>query len=118
MPILANDLPELRKFVYHNDFGQVHPLDDPESIAAAIDTMFAADLEVYRQNLRARCHEFTWEQQAGVITGLYERLFVELQVADLSKMCGIAGIAWTDRLRPPPWRKWRRWPKSPSPRSR
>jgi len=48
----------------------------------AIDAMFAADLEIYRQNLRTRCHEFTWEQQAGVITALYERLFAELQALD------------------------------------
>ena len=79
-PQIEQALPELRRFVYHNDFGQVHPLDDPQSIAAAIDTMFAANLEIYRQNLRTRCHEFTWEQQAGVITGLYERLFAELQL--------------------------------------
>ena len=82
VPILANDLPELRRFVYDNGFGQVHPLNDPELIAAAIDAMCTADLETYRQNLRTRCHEFTWEQQAGVITELYERLFTELHASD------------------------------------
>jgi glycosyltransferase involved in cell wall biosynthesis len=71
LPILANDLPELRKFVHDNGFGQVHPLDGPVGIARAIETMFAADLGVYRQRLAARRHEFVWGAQGEKLVSLY-----------------------------------------------
>jgi hypothetical protein len=52
----------------------VHRLSDPTTIAAAIDQMFASDLDCYRQALRARCMEFTWDRQAEIVVGLYDRL--------------------------------------------
>jgi glycosyltransferase involved in cell wall biosynthesis len=71
VPILANDLPELRKFVHDNGFGQVHPFDGPSEIAHAIEVMFGSDLEVYRLRLRARRHEFVWEVQGEKLVSLY-----------------------------------------------
>ena len=74
LPILANDLPELRKFVLDNGFGQVHSLDGPAQIARAIDGMFRSDLEVYRQRLAARQHEFIWDVQGEKLVSLYRPL--------------------------------------------
>lgn len=74
LPILANDLPELRRFVHDNGFGEVHALDDPAAIAIAIDRMFASDLEGYRSRLDQGSNEFAWERQAETIRALYEEL--------------------------------------------
>jgi glycosyltransferase involved in cell wall biosynthesis len=77
LPILANDLPELRKFVHENGFGQVHPLDGPAETARGIEAMFASDLDVYRQRLAARRHEFVWDVQGEKLVSLYRSLTVQ-----------------------------------------
>jgi glycosyltransferase involved in cell wall biosynthesis/SAM-dependent methyltransferase len=77
VPILANDLPELRKFVHDTGFGQVHPLDGPASFASAIDAMFRSDLKPYCDRLAMRRHEFTWEAQGKKLVGLYRDLVPE-----------------------------------------
>ena len=77
LPILANDLPELRKFVHENGFGQVHPLDGPAEMARGIEVMFASDLEGYRQRLAARRHEFVWDVQGEKLVSLYRSLTVQ-----------------------------------------
>ena len=74
VPILANDLPELRKFVHDTGFGQVHPFDGPNAIAGAIDAMFRSDLRPYRERLTARRHEFTWQAQGRKLVTLYQPL--------------------------------------------
>jgi glycosyltransferase involved in cell wall biosynthesis/SAM-dependent methyltransferase len=74
VPILANDLPELRKFVQDNGFGQVHSLEGPAAIAAAIDAIFRCDLRPYRDRLAARRDEFAWEAQAKRLVELYRPL--------------------------------------------
>jgi len=74
VPILANDLPELRRFVADNRFGQVHTLGTATEIARAMDRMLASDLGAYREELTRRCQEFTWERQGTHIAALYARL--------------------------------------------
>ena len=76
LPILANDLPELRKFVAENDFGQVHRMDGPENIARAIDAMLASDLDPYRKALARRKREFVWEMQGRKLVAVYEAAFM------------------------------------------
>ena len=71
VPILANDLPELRIFVAGNGFGIVRPMISPEAIAAAIDDMAGTDLSCFRATLRARGAEFTWDRQELEIVRLY-----------------------------------------------
>jgi len=76
LPILANDLPELRRFVAGNGFGQVHALGTAREIARAIDGMLASDLGPYRAELARRGEEFTWSRQATRIAALYARFSV------------------------------------------
>ena len=47
VPILANDLPELRNFVVGNGFGMVCPMVGALAIAAAIENMAGTDLCVF-----------------------------------------------------------------------
>jgi glycosyltransferase involved in cell wall biosynthesis len=81
VPILANDLPELRKFVHDTGFGQVHRLEGAPAIAAAIDAMFRSDLQPYRDRLAARRDEFTWEAQGKKLVELYRLLVPEFAEA-------------------------------------
>jgi glycosyltransferase involved in cell wall biosynthesis len=74
VPILANDLPELRKFVHDTGFGQVHKLEGSVAIADAIDLIFRSDLQPYRDRLAARRHEFTWTAQGEKLVALYRAL--------------------------------------------
>lgn len=74
LPILANDLLELRRFVTGNGFGQNHPMQDPAALAAAIDQMCATDLSPYRSALRRRAAEFVWDIQGSKLIDLYDAL--------------------------------------------
>jgi glycosyltransferase involved in cell wall biosynthesis len=80
VPILANDLPELRKFVHDTGFGQVYQLEGSAAIARAIDLMFRSDLQPYRERLAARRQEFTWAAQGEKLVALYEPLAAEAAI--------------------------------------
>ncbi len=75
LPILANDLPELHRFVADNGFGLVRDLSTPKAIAAAIDEMLAADLSAIRCRLLARQSEYVWEAQGARVVELYNARF-------------------------------------------
>jgi len=65
LPIIANDSPELRRFVDDQGFGLIHPMKSPHQIAQSIDKAFQhlphAD---WRQQLIKKRHAFAWEAQA------------------------------------------------------
>jgi glycosyltransferase involved in cell wall biosynthesis len=73
VPILANDLPELRRFVVENCFGIARSMHSPEAIAAAVDEMMSSDPSAWRAALCARSAEFIWELQGNELVRLYER---------------------------------------------
>ena len=65
LPMIANDSPELRRFVDNEGFGLIHPMKSPHQIAQSIDKAFQqlphAD---WRQQLVRKRHSFSWEVQA------------------------------------------------------
>lgn len=66
LPILANDSPELRRFVAEPGFGLVSPMHDAPQIARAIDRAMASGCHAEsRGNLVKRRHEFTWQRHGG-----------------------------------------------------
>lgn len=68
LPILANDSPELRRFVHETGFGLVTPMHTSHQIASAIDEIFA-DLHQYhsyRKQLKVRRGLFTWQAQRNI----------------------------------------------------
>jgi glycosyltransferase involved in cell wall biosynthesis len=73
VPILANDLPELRRFVVENGFGIARSMHNPATIAAAIDEVMSADPSAWRAALHARSAEFVWDLQGDEVVRLYER---------------------------------------------
>ena len=65
LPIIANDSPELRRFVGNEGFGFIHPMKSPRQIAMAIDLAFQALPRAdWRQQLRNKRHIFAWDVQA------------------------------------------------------
>jgi len=64
LPILANDSPELNRFVREQGFGMTRRMHNPKAIAAAIDSAFAAsEYPTWSKNLREKHHEFAWKAQ-------------------------------------------------------
>ncbi|MFY9341648.1 MAG: glycosyltransferase [Planctomycetota bacterium] len=74
LPILANDSPELRRFVAEQGVGMVHPMTDARAIAAGIDMFFSGDLAAYRIRLRDVGSRFTWEHEGDLVVRIYEDL--------------------------------------------
>ena len=62
LPILANDLPELRRYVGETGFGVTVAMRKPSAIAAALDAWLSdpAKLRAARETLLAKREEFTW----------------------------------------------------------
>jgi glycosyltransferase involved in cell wall biosynthesis/SAM-dependent methyltransferase len=100
VPILANDLPELRKFVLDNGFGQVYPFEGSAAIATAIDAMFLCDLQPYRDRLAARREEFTWEAQGKKLVALYGPL--AMRQAGQTQLAECSGVPAGDAASPMP----------------
>lgn len=65
LPILANDSPELKRFVVGEEFGLVRPMHSVQQIADAIDQVFASnDINIWKQRLSERRHAYSWEVQS------------------------------------------------------
>lgn len=64
LPILANDSPELNRFVRSNGFGHSAIMNNAKQIASAIDMSFAAEgFSNWRSAIEARRSEFAWAAQ-------------------------------------------------------
>ena len=67
LPILANDSPELNRFVVGNTFGITRNMGNPRQIAIAIDAVFSSeDFSVWRQNLRQKRAALSWQAQEAL----------------------------------------------------
>jgi len=91
VPILANDLPELRRFVVGNGFGIVRSMRNPRAIASAIDEMMSSDPSAWRAALRARSEKFVWDLQGKEIVRLYE-LFRTSQLGETKEIASTSEI--------------------------
>jgi glycosyltransferase involved in cell wall biosynthesis len=77
LPILANDSPELRRFVHDTGFGLVKPMQTSHQIATAIDEIFIdpCSYDSYKKNLKDQRHAFTWQAQSSIYIGVMQPLF-------------------------------------------
>ncbi|MFJ4443739.1 glycosyltransferase family 4 protein [Pseudomonas sp. NPDC089422] len=76
LPILASDLPELRRLVAGNAIGRVESLDTPEKMASAITAMFqnADQLQAWRDNLLTVRETLSWQREGERLKQIYEEL--------------------------------------------
>lgn len=62
LPIIANDSPELRRFVDAQGFGINHLMDTTPAIAQAIDQAFSLiETSHWRENLNQKANQFSWQ---------------------------------------------------------
>ncbi len=76
LPIVASDLPYVRKVVVGDDLGVVAKLDRPEDYAAAINGVLSLPDQAARlhDNLRRAAPKYTWSAQAAKLGGAYQSL--------------------------------------------
>lgn len=76
LPVLASDLPEIRRLVVGNSIGQVFDLTTPSNIAKAIFDFFSDDdrLEGWKNNLCAVRHQLCWQSEGELLKEIYEPL--------------------------------------------
>jgi glycosyltransferase involved in cell wall biosynthesis len=66
LPIIANDSPELRRFVANENFGFIHAMNSSQQIAQAIDFAFGQlPVADWREQLRAKRQAFAWSVESG-----------------------------------------------------
>jgi UDP-GlcNAc3NAcA epimerase len=63
IPILANSLVELTRFVSGEGVGQNHPLNTPEEVATALNVFFDQDLVVLRKHCAQVALKYSWDIQ-------------------------------------------------------
>lgn len=76
LPILASDLPELRRLVTGNGIGRVADLGTAAQLACAIDGFFSDNerLQVWRSRLTLVREELSWQREGERFKGIYEEL--------------------------------------------
>ncbi|MBX8539434.1 glycosyltransferase [Pseudomonas cichorii] len=75
LPILASDLPELRRIVSETGIGQVTDLSSVSSMAEGIDNFFQDhdQLQEWRDNLSNVREQFSWQVEGARLKVMYER---------------------------------------------
>ncbi|BCQ59337.1 glycosyltransferase [Pseudomonas protegens] len=74
LPILANDSPELNRFVRKKDFGMTRKMNTPHQIAEAIDIAFSAiALKTWKKNLEENRVTLTWQTQKKIYSETLEK---------------------------------------------
>jgi len=76
IPLLVNDLPELRNIITKYEIGWVADLSTPERAAKAVNQIFSNDveLEVRRKNSIKAFETLCWEEEEKKLLALYEQL--------------------------------------------
>lgn len=77
LPIIANDLPFLRRVIAGEGFGLVRPLADVASFAGAIREMFEPQLggpHRFKANLQNKKSKYNWPVDAAKLLDIYARL--------------------------------------------
>lgn len=73
VPVVASDLPALRRLVTEHGIGRLYRPGDPASLAAAVREVQASYGELTAAVARART-ELSWERDAEALRGVYARL--------------------------------------------
>lgn len=74
LPILANDSPELNRFVREENFGMTKIMNNPNQIAEAIDIVFSATaVKTWQKNLAENRVKLTWQTQKKIYNDTLEK---------------------------------------------
>ncbi len=73
LPLIASDLPEMRRVVETYRLGAVFDPHDADDLVRAITTVLA-DRDTFHRNAIAACRELSWESQESKLLAVYSRL--------------------------------------------
>lgn len=76
LPVVASDLPEIRRIVRQHDLGLLVPAGNGEALAEALRRM-VADVRLrqhHAQRARSAAAELSWEEQEHLLIDLYRRV--------------------------------------------
>lgn len=73
VPVVASDLPALRRLVTEHGIGRLYRPGDPAALAAAVREVQASYGELVAAVVKARA-ELSWERDAEVLRGVYVRI--------------------------------------------
>jgi glycosyltransferase involved in cell wall biosynthesis len=75
LPILANDSPELNRFVRDTEFGYSYKMENSKKISEAIDAVFnAGGFVVWSTNIRLKRSELSWHGQGAIYGAEMDRV--------------------------------------------
>lgn len=76
VPCLVSDLPEMKRIVLDNNFGEIIKERTPISLAKQIKAIFArnSDYMSWKNNLKMNKNIYNWESESKKILGIYEFL--------------------------------------------
>lgn len=79
IPVLASDLPELRRIVEQYEVGEIIPETHPDRIAEAVEKMRSGDrMEKYRECCRLASKELNWEKEREVLIEVYTEVAAKI----------------------------------------
>lgn len=80
-PVIAADLPEIRRVVEREEIGLIVDVESPQSIAAAVNQIIKDDL--LRQKMQERAstarRQYNWEQEKGRLLAVYDSIFMKMR---------------------------------------
>jgi len=81
VPVIASDLPEMRRVIEDTGAGLVIDASKPREIARAVNELLAAPQrrEQMAQRARERRREYAWEQEESLLIEMYDGLFPSSQ---------------------------------------
>jgi glycosyltransferase involved in cell wall biosynthesis len=73
IPVLASDLPEVKKIVESYSVGKIAPSHDPKELSRLVDSMRndKTAMENYKLHCKRAAVELTWDQEAEVLKRFY-----------------------------------------------
>ncbi|WP_338443962.1 glycosyltransferase family 4 protein [Pseudomonas sp. LTR0] len=76
LPVVATDLPEIRRIVRKHDVGILVPANDPTNLAQALSVLVndVTLRKTYAQNSRSAASSLNWEEQESRLIELYQRV--------------------------------------------
>lgn len=73
LPVIANDSPELNRFVRGYGIGRTAKMEDERDIAAAVSAFFAEDAD-YTEPLRAAAEKICWREEEKKFVALFREV--------------------------------------------
>lgn len=73
-PILATNLPEIKKVITKFEIGEIIKNHSPKNISIAINKMISNGKPYYQNNLEKASKELIWENQTGILLSVYNNV--------------------------------------------